>query len=65
MKVEGKLGYERVWCPKCGKEMLADLHAPPEFWEGGPPSNTTFDERLAWDNWICVHCDVVIVRDDL
>jgi len=60
----------KLYCPICGKEMCADIHAP----EDGAKWNSTFpdistEEFRKMDNWICMnnidnHC-VVFVREDI
>jgi len=63
---------KKLYCPICGKEMSADIHAPEDGakWRNppGPPPSTTESLREL-DNWICfdkegTHC-VVFDRDDI
>jgi len=62
----------KLYCPICGKEMDADIHAPADGakWRTppGPPDRTT-EELSKMDNWICLrepkhHC-VVFVPEDI
>ena len=63
LKIEGELGREVIYCPKCNKNMLADRHGPKEYWinEKAP---STFNNRIMVDNWICFNCDIIVARDD-
>jgi len=42
---EGKLGNERIKCPKCDRWMDADLNDPAGFMG-----------KLEYDNWVCCYC---------
>ena len=60
----------KLYCPICGVEMSADIHAP----EDGAKWNPTYpdistEEFRKMDNWICVHDSdnhcVVFTREDI
>jgi transcription elongation factor Elf1 len=40
---------EYLFCPKCGKQMMADTHNP--------------DKNVWFDNWWCNECEVFIDMD--
>lgn len=65
LKISGKLGYEKIICPKCSKETIADLHGPIEHWKPKPPKGSTFKGRMEMDNWWCGYCFVLIDREGL
>ena len=59
----------KLYCPLCGEEMSADVHAPEDgaVWRGGAPEGTT-EEFRKMDNWICLqhpnhHCVVFFPED--
>ena len=61
----------KLFCPFCGKEMNADIHAP----EDGAKWNTTYpnistEAFREMDNWLCLDClianeTILFTRDDI
>lgn len=49
---------KNITCPRCGKEMLADLHDVEDF------PGKTLEEVRTLDNWYCGFCFVVLDRTD-
>jgi hypothetical protein len=65
----------KLYCPFCGKEMSADIHAVEDGakWRN-PPGIPKFafdtEEARKIDNWLCMDCEVakttiLFVRDDI
>ena len=63
----------KLYCPICGKEMSADIHAPEDGakWKTPPGVNpdVTTNEWRNIDNWVCLrqpeHHVVVFDREDI
>lgn len=65
---------KKLYCPICGKEMSADIHAIEDGAKWRNPPGTprwarNTEEARKIDNWICLkepehHC-VVFTRDDI